>query len=307
MKKFVLYSVLFLFPILACCVILEWAVRRIPCSYSVKADYMDRYADRIRILVLGSSHAYTGISPEVLGEDAYSLANFSQTIYYDYRLLRKYADRCSNLKQVIMTVSMFSLYSDLEDGDEKDRMVWYSNYFGINRYPWNITSRYQIAAAPKSLWHKMTAHYLEGEDQVCMSPQGMSTLYTLANKNKENWDDGATPAKRHYSNKLPKETIVEDLTKIAALCYDKRITLYLVTLPSRISYREHCDSIQIQRTRLVIDSLLFRYPNVSYLDYSADSALTTNPDLFYDADHLSSYGAEIFTRQLKYRIEEEES
>lgn len=281
---------------------LELAARRIPSSYSEKADYMERHADSIRVLVLGSSHAYTGIDPEVLGGNAYSLANFSQTVYYDYRLLRKYADRCPNLQRVIMTVSAFSLYSDLEDGDEKSKLVWYSDYFGIDRYPWSARCRFQIVSDPANLLHRIKAHYLRAEDQVCMTPQGMSTLYTLDNKDMRHWDDGAAAAKRHHSSMPPKGTIVEDLNRMAELCYDRHIELYLVGMPARASYRDNGDPVQARHTRLVIDSILHRYPNVSYLDYSADSALTADSDLFYDADHLSSYGAGIFTRRLRSRI-----
>jgi hypothetical protein len=68
-----------------------------PNSFSVKKALLERQAQDVEVLVLGSSHAYFDVLPELLGRPAFNLADVSQSLFYDRALLKKYLGRMPSL------------------------------------------------------------------------------------------------------------------------------------------------------------------------------------------------------------------
>ena len=100
MKRFLTYSALFLAIMLSIIAVAEMVSRAYPNSYAYKKAWMDANAERVRTLILGGSHTYYAVKPDLLGANAFSLANVSQAPEYDYWLLSTYIHRCKNLKTV---------------------------------------------------------------------------------------------------------------------------------------------------------------------------------------------------------------
>ena len=107
MKRFLRHIALFVLPLLLIAVVMEFVAEAIPNSYTYKRDYMEQQGAQIQTLILGSSNAYDGLNPSVLPY-AFNLANSSQTLEDDYRLLAKYIDSMDSLQTVIVGLGYHS-------------------------------------------------------------------------------------------------------------------------------------------------------------------------------------------------------
>ena len=92
MKLFVNKTTLYLFPILILLLLIEVLTRAIPNDYTYKRDYLNNNSNIIRVLFLGNSHAYYGVNPAYINQNSFNAAYVSQSVNYDYQILKKYKD-----------------------------------------------------------------------------------------------------------------------------------------------------------------------------------------------------------------------
>ena len=105
---------------------LEWGAESIPNSYTYKREYIEQHGAEIQTLILGSSNAYDGLNPSVMPQ-AFNLANSSQTLEDDYRLLERYIDDIDSLQTVIVGLGYHSLGAVTED----NRRTYYTIYMDL--------------------------------------------------------------------------------------------------------------------------------------------------------------------------------
>ena len=87
---------------------------------------MQKNAENVEIIILGSSHTFYGIRPDILSKRAFSLANVSQDIKHDKYLLEYWANRYHRLKAVIFPISFSTWFGKgLEYGQESWRCKYY--------------------------------------------------------------------------------------------------------------------------------------------------------------------------------------
>ena len=103
MKKFLIRTFLFLLPLALLLMGGEAVLRLHPNAAKAKDKAMRLTGSIIDTLILGSSHAYYGLCPELLGRNAYNAAQVSQTLKYDEFILNRYA--LPRLRAVVLTVS----------------------------------------------------------------------------------------------------------------------------------------------------------------------------------------------------------
>ena len=89
MRKFLLYGLLFLIPIVLFLVSLEVMVHNIPNSYSYKYNYVKNRGDSIQAISMGHSQMYDGFMPEVFNLKAFNLCNSAQSYKEDYYILKE--------------------------------------------------------------------------------------------------------------------------------------------------------------------------------------------------------------------------
>ncbi|AFC23134.1 hypothetical protein SGRA_0395 [Saprospira grandis str. Lewin] len=89
MNRFLLKLIIFITPILLLMVGLEIALRSLPNDYKTKWKGLEEKEETLENLVLGSSHAFNGIRPALLGDNSYSMAYYSQNLYYDCMIFEK--------------------------------------------------------------------------------------------------------------------------------------------------------------------------------------------------------------------------
>ena len=172
--RFICRTFLFaLLPALLFLTAYEIAYRNIPNSYSLKKEYLDRSADSIDILILGSSHAFYGVNPEYFSLKAFNAANVSQSFDYDARIYNAYFKGEPYPDYLILSVSAFSFWERLESTDEHWRSRKYSIYMGFGSWrDWFSPDGYEFQLGDRTV----LGYYVLGKDFVGCSDAGTAAL-----------------------------------------------------------------------------------------------------------------------------------
>lgn len=291
MKSFVckisVFSLCILLPLLCA----EVYVESLPNPSRSKHMWMQQHSRSVKTLILGSSHTFYGVRPDLL-PSAYSLAQIAQTYRYDDYLLKHYPT--DSLRTVILPFSYFSLYEDFESMPrERFNAIRYRIYMDcdihprISYYGFEFSSINSLTEKLKSLWQSPSLSW----DSL-----GWGTDYTLARR-PSLWDNGADAAANNtYADTtlVPLNTALLD--DMMTYCEHRGIQLLLITTPLSHDFLSNQSTGQLCRNATQLSSLLAAHPAVKYVDYSADSDFSDAD--FYDSHHLNEYGAEKLTLKL---------
>ena len=300
MKSFISKILLFGSFIIIFIAIGEILVRRVPNPYSYKHQWMLNNAKDVETLVLGSSHTYFGINPEKFSTTTFNLAFTSQNFEYDYVLLNQYVEQCNGLKNLIIPISYFSLFSKgFEGGKDWWYAINYKVYMDCDIH--SDFSKYNFEFSHPSVWKGKLLSLLKPSENLQCTDFGMGTAYAIDNKT-ESWDDAEAAIERHTAkefNGLDKNLIY--LNKIITLCKDKDINVILITTPTWYTYYKGLNRMQLAKMYEVIEDLLHNNSRIQYYDFLTDNRFVE--DDFYDSDHLSNIGADKFSEILNALIE----
>lgn len=306
MKKFLTKTLLFILPILILGLIAEVLIRNIPNDYLYKKEYLDKNSNEIETLILGSSHTYRGLNPEHFSSKTFNAGYISQSLNYDYNILKKYKNDFENLKTIILPISYFSLYSKLENGSESWRVKNYVIYYDI-KIPTSIYNHTEIFSNNASVnWKRLyDYYYLNENNQTCSelgwgkrenkkTPQNLTKTGFEAS-NRHTIDDIYS-----HKNQIVFNENTTILNNIIAWSKERNIRIYLVTLPAYETYRQNTNETQLKTTLKTINKIVLNYDNVSYLNLFDDPTFKESD--YYDADHLSASGAEKLSKLINKKI-----
>lgn len=291
----------FIVPILIGITVSELLLRNIPNDYSYKSKYLDKNAQKIETLFLGSSHFYSGVNPIFISSKSFNAAHSSQSLDFDLKILEKYNDEWDSLKIIVVPVDYFSLYSKLETGIEAWRVKNYSLYYGILS-DYKVENNTEVFNTKfKANFDRIQQYYFNGKNEIICSDLGWGLNYNSKN-NKDLKISGKTAAKRHTAkNKDYFNENVAVLNRIIEFAKNKNCTVIFVTTPAHMAYVSNLNATQLNSTVTEIRNLAKLNKNVRYLNMLTDSSFV-NED-FYDADHLNEIGAKKFSLKLKTIIE----
>jgi len=288
MKRFLKLFLLFFIPLLCVLGAMEYAVRQVPNEYSYKADWMEKNADHVETLVLGTSHAFYGINPSYLGPNAFSLANSAQSLQYDKFLLEKYIEKCKNLKRIIIPLSYFTLVSDdMEDGSEWWRAINYKVYFDC---PYHSSfSKYNFFISNPEPFRAKLFKCMKRNITIECDSVGFG--YPIYHKSSPDLTDVAvakwlyTHAAKNFEHVDNNKNIFRDMAKY---CQSHHIELVVVTTPVWHTYFERLNPKQLAIMQSFAKELKGKY-GVTYLDYMTDKRFVAND--YTDCNHMSCDGA----------------
>lgn len=300
MKPFLTKIILFTTILLFILGITEYLLRIIPNDYSYKDLYYKENAKNIKIWNLGSSHAYFGIDPTHFKSTAFNGAHVSQSIKFDYYIFNKYINQMDSLKVLILPISYFTLFSNLEDGVEKWRVVNYTSY-GI--YLPNIRTSIRLLS-DNNAFKKAIKSLLGIQNEVYCTELGMGTQYSYENRSTNLAATAETAVKRHTKKIVNKESLSANknyLEDICEICHNKNIKVIILTTPTHFSYYSKLDKKQLEITTEICNELDEKYSNITYLNWlEKDNFIDED---FFDADHLNNIGAIKLTQLLNDYIE----
>lgn len=293
MRRFIRYIILFSLIILAFFMAGEWYVRSIPNPARYKHQWMLAHSTQVETLILGSSHCFYGIEPQILGPNAFSLAQPTQTYRYDLWELQRYP--MPKLKTVILPFSYQSLFEDLES--EPRLRYWAVRYrlymdcpihYYISQYGWECLHIPSFREKLTSLWRP---------PKVKWDSLGFGLTNGYQSLLVESKDNGLQRVKENtYIGMKSLALCTGELDSIASICDRRGINLVLFTSPTSESFRRYANQHQIDISRRVLRRVMARHPSISYYNYWADADFT--PAHFYDADHLNLRGASLLTLKL---------
>ena len=294
MKKFIIKLLLFLLPILSIGIILEVLLRQIPNDYKFKKEYLDKYADKIEVLILGSSHSFYGINPTYLDYKSFNVGNLSQTYKYDLAILEKYESKLQNLKHLVLPISYFSLFDKLEEKQD-----WRTSYYVINYgFPSPSIKDYSKLVSNKLdiNLELIKRYYIYGRENSLSSGEGWARRFYFGNK--QDLDiTGMKAAKAHTANTFSNfQENLNTLNSIIEFCKINGIKIYLFTPPTYNTYSEALDKRQLDLTIETANELSRKYDHVVYFNWMNEATFTSMD--YFDADHLNKIGSKKLTLKI---------
>lgn len=295
MKKFSRRTVIFSSIIILILAVGELVVRSLPTSYSYKHKWIEENGSRVNTLILGSSHTYYGLRPELLGDSTFNLANISQTPEYDLAILEHYLPSLPNIKRIIIPISYFTFRDPkLEKGDEWMLASRYKIQMGLPLH--SDFSIYNLEISDFDAYKgKLKNLIIKSPSNICDS-LGFGLGFNLASRSPGWKENGPQRAEKHTLTTPGRfEEVRDTQDQLMALARKHNLEIVFITTPACPTYIKALDSIQLAEMYEGIDDLVKTY-NVSYYDFLSDKRFSDID--FYDPDHLSDIGAAKFTQMI---------
>ena len=313
MKKYWSKLLLFSLAVFLFILFIESEYRRIPNDYSYKSQYIEKNRDQINVLVLGASHCYRGVNPVYFDMKCFNLSLVSQSIDYDYYILKKYIRHLPKLEYIILPVNYITFSYKLENEIEYWRKYRYIHFMKMNN---NLTThdlftfdRYLTISqqTSSSVINHLYRYWFYNENHISCDTNGWGYLSS------EDWEENPLQARKiliqaakesaerhkvfHFD---PGNSNMEYFNRIIQLSEDQNCKLLLMTPPATPYYVDHLDNSQWEKITRLCDSIDGQYPHVRYLNFINDTSFID--ELFSDGDHLNHKGAELLSQKLNLVI-----
>lgn len=271
---------------------LEWIAESIPNSYTYKRDYIEQHGAEIQTLILGSSNAYDGLNPNVMPQ-AFNLANSSQTLEDDYRLLAKYIDSMDSLQTVIVGLGYHSLGATTED----NRRTYYTIYMDL--YPrWPI-SKYSFEVCNPEMLIKKIIKYAVSRDVTRCDSLGQRVGHTLeaAESGAEWWNKDMLSLVENdklqiADCRLEIEENTRYLKTIVDLCNTHNVKPVVVLMPVMEEYKRLLPKEQVA----LMDDVLLSLNSVATCIDASEWEIPEEG--WYNATHLTKEASIEYTKKL---------
>ena len=288
-RKILVFALLVAVPLICA----EIYVESLPNPSRHKHEWMTEHSRSVNTLILGSSHTFYGVRPDILSVPAFNLAQISQTYRYDDYLLRHYPT--DSLRNVILPYSYFSIYEDFESMPrERWCAIRYRIYMDCDIHPrlsyygFEFSSVNAMTEKLRSLWQPSVLSW----DSL-----GWGSDYKLS-KRSEPWDNGTVAAINNtYADTSLVDLNVTFLDRIMTYLDRRGVNLLLITTPLSPNFRAAQSRTQMERNAAVLCRLLHLHPTVKYFDFSADTLFRDSD--FFDSHHLNEYGAVKLTKMIE--------
>lgn len=299
MKQFIYRLLFFLFPIVFLTIIAEIKLQSIPNDYSYKNNYLLKNADNIEVLFLGNSHSYYGINPTLITKKSFNASHVSQSLAYDYEILRKFNPNWKNLKIIAIPISYFSLHFNVEGGKEAWREKNYAIYYNIHRTKKWANYLEITANSVKTNYTILEDNLLKDKNLLKTSPLGWKLNDPIL-YHKDIHKNAIRSAKRHTYN-IPKNLRqnIKILEQFITFAKNNECKIYLYSAPVTQKYFKLLSDKQLNQTNSEMEKLVDN-KTIFYKNFLSDSRFIETD--FYDADHLNPKGAVKFSKIINHEI-----
>jgi hypothetical protein len=284
---------------------MEILLRNIPNDYAFKKEYLDKNAPNIETLILGNSHALYGLNPKYFNTQTFNASHVSQSLDYDFEILKKYQSSLHQLKTIVLPISYFTLFWKIESNSESWLDKNYTIYYEMDTFH-SYTSYSEVLSHEVSLnLKRLGSYYIKGNSAVFCTNLGWGTNYN-SNNSQDLAETGKTEAIRHSRdiNDIHYKNILRDnvntLNSLIAFCKNRDVKILLLTPPAFQSYRQNLNKTQLKMTLEIAKNIDLVNNNCTYLNLLNDSSFVATD--FYDADHLSEIGAEKLSKVINEKI-----
>lgn len=292
-------------PIFVVAILMEILLRSTPNDYLFKKQYLDKNSSRIETLILGSSHSFYGLNPEYFSSNTFNASHISQSLNYDFEILKKYKDKFKNLKTIILPISYFTLFGKLEAGSESWRVKNYIIYYELNSSKSLVDYSEVLSNRINVNIKRIISYYVFGESTISCTDLGWVTICNSKNA-RDLAESGKTASKRHTVdiNSDKYQQIFQEnifiLESIIQWSNKNNIKIMLFTPPAFETYRQNLNQEQLKITINTTSDICSKYDNCIYDNLLSDTNFVATD--FFDADHLSDIGAKKLSILINNRI-----
>ncbi len=296
MKAILKYVGIFLGICIVVMCILELLLRQIPNDYKTKATTIKLNGDDIETLILGSSHTFYGINPNLL-TNAYNLAHSSKSYDLDWKILKKNEKYLPHLKTIIISSSYFSYVHLLGESSQQHLLKDYRLYYGIDINKNKLSLNTEIFSLPISTnYLRLKNWIITGKNDVTIDDKGY--IEKRRNQNLKKYYSTAI-VKKHT---LPLDTVtinqnLSGLKSILNFAKQHHINVIFVTTPVAPNYIKNVNREQLLHWQKITNEFVKNDSTVIWLDFFKQSNQFKVSD-FVDADHLSLQGANKVTKEV---------
>lgn len=299
MKPFLKKLLLFLLPWLVLYGALEFQLSRIPNNFNRKKEYFEAQLDEIEVLIAGPSYANT-IDPQYLSYKGFNLFNDAEDIYYHTKLIEKYLERMPKLKLIILPISYYSLEYRLDQSPAGWRVAFYRSVWGIppqSELSYFNPVLYSYTAAYG--WREVLTLIERGfvsTDQRKVFSNGWREIGPKTIAENAEWERMGWQLVELNESMMSAERITGNMRLLSSLietCQSQGIQVLLITTPLHHFYYDHLKPDKLARMQENIQRLVNQY-HVPYLNFMKDERFQAAD--FYNPDHVSTAGAEKFSR-----------
>lgn len=306
MKKFlfrVLLPTVVISITVLCCV--ELYLRSLPNDFKLKANYLDKHASEIKILVNGASCSAMGIKASCFDwQPSFSCAYVNQSIYYSYLIFNKYINQMDSLKYLVLDAPYAGLWGTGKAA--KTYVKRYYIYYGLHCFS-GFENRYEISANIKDILKKLIHVSDQAAFTTCEEDGFQSRYFEDIPYDDEKW---RVYGKSHCVNDHTlinsdnaKEICLrntEYLKQMISTCKDKGIKVVLVSTPCHPYYYEYYNPVQKKISDSTYNALCNEFDNVKWLDLTTSDEYSI--DDFINVNHLNTQGAIKLTKTLNDSI-----
>jgi len=302
MKLFIKKIILYLLPLIAIAVVLEYLLRIIPNDYNKKASVFNRDPEKIQALILGSSYGLYNLNPDYFTTHTFNGCEPLQTLDLDKKIFDKYYDRMTKLEYLIMPISFASFFFKLETSKAdylvKNYCLYYnlhvtndpSNYFELLNQPFSVNRK------------RLIDYYIDHRQDVKITDRGFDTTYNTRKTNAPLGGPTASFAIKELNITVNKynelRTFLEDIIE---KCKARNIRVILLTPPVYETFYSPADTALLNTSIRTCQTIQQKFSNVKYLNFLGDTDFTIND--FFDLSHMNKAGAKKLSEKINTAIE----
>lgn len=235
------------------------------------------------------------LDPACFTGRGFTAAHGSQSLDFDFKILRKFEHRFDRLRAVVIPLSYFGLFNTLTTGQEPWRVKNYVLYYHLN-VATSFTEYFELLSRTFNYnVRRLAVCYLKGEGGLpCTAlggvkvyePQDLGLGSEVARQQTQPALFSTGTMRIFTKNILTLETILE-------WCRQRRVRIVLFSPPAYETFRRNVNPVQWALIVRTARALADRYDTCSFVDFSSDSSFAAAD--FSDATHLSETGARKLT------------
>lgn len=304
-RKFLIQLCVFLIPVIIGYAILENYTRNLPLSPKIKSEFYKKNQDNIETLILGASQNRDAINPEFLSQKALNLAFPDQDYYVSSKLLEHIGPTLPSLKTVIVPIS-YGHFETAPNQKETWKNSIYRHYFGatISEEFTYFKDNLLYISFPTYYSSKISKHR-NGKNNEDYNQYGYNRELSKSLFSMFKYDSlliakqavHITPINPHPEF-LPEN--VEKLEAIVAFCVKQNYQVILIETPTTTRFKQQRIPEVLHRKDSILALVTAKY-NVRYIHEDSNNEYSIKDHR--DDNHLSTQGAEKFTKRLNTLIE----
>lgn len=300
-KIFLRRLTIFLFPVLLVAVGIEYSLRILPNSYKLKSYGLNKSANHIETLALGSSHIFYAINPKYFTSYTFNSASISQSPALDLAILKTYEEQLKELKTIIIRLSYDTLFETLKNSSGDWRLKNYKLYTNIEfSYAFRHNSEI-LSMGVKQCLRTLKQYHIDKKPLLDCDSLGWGN-YLSHKKRPDLYEVGIKVAKKHTANNWDLlDYNIANFDKILTWSQKRGVNVIIITPPGYKSYSTNLEAKQLAKMIEVGEYFATKYNNCRYFNFLEREDFDSKD--FFDPDHLSEYGAEKFSRIINNLIE----